>query len=140
MCAYGETRAWFVSGKSVACASYITKEEIDIHNKIFAHENGGHGPPLKWYKAQIANLDNEDDATIPPERLHVQQRTLLVTCSNDFIVNPAVQVESMRPFVKNLKVETMDTGHWLLIEKPEEVNAILKNFFEETEDLESTKV
>lgn len=34
----------------------------------------------------------------------------------------------MRPFVPDLKVETVNGGHWLQLEKEDEVNKILEEF------------
>lgn len=80
----------------------------------------------------MANLNTEDEAGIPPERFHIQQPTLLITCSQDPLAIAAMQEGAMRPFVKNLQVETVDTGHWLQLEKADEVNGFLKAFFEQT--------
>lgn len=135
LCNIDATRSWFAEGKSAPLASWISDEEFQTHKKIFNPSNGGLGPPLKWYKAQVANLNTQDESTILPENLNVQQRSLLITCSKDYIAVPAMQEEVMRPYVKNLKVETVETGHWLQLEKPGEVNAILQSFFEEVDEV-----
>jgi soluble epoxide hydrolase/lipid-phosphate phosphatase len=36
----------------------------------------------------------------------------------------------MKPLVPNLRVEDLDTGHWIMLEKPDEVNKILEDFIE----------
>ena len=36
----------------------------------------------------------------------------------------------MKRLVKNLEVKQLDTGHWLLLEKPDEVHQLLKEFLE----------
>lgn len=103
---------------------------MKTHNKIFAPENGGYGPPLNWYKCQIRHFNDEDEASIPAERSSIEQPTLLVTCSKDPVGNPDMAEAGTRPFVKNLQVKQIDTGHWLQLENPDEVNQILKKFFE----------
>ena len=103
---------------------------METHTKIFAPANGGYGPPLNWYKAQIRHFNDEDEASIPAERSFIEQPTLLVTCSQDPVGAPGVAEAGTRPFVKNLQVTQIDTGHWLQLEKPDEVNQILKHFFE----------
>ena len=37
----------------------------------------------------------------------------------------------MRPLVPDLKVENVNGGHWLQLEKPDEVNKILEEFMVE---------
>lgn len=85
---------------------------------------------MNWYKVQMANLNTDDETSVVPERINIQQPTLLITCSFDYVAVPAFQEGGMRPFVKNLKVEQVDTGHWAQVEKPAEINNMLQTFFE----------
>lgn len=128
----GAARAWFEERKSAAFAPYVSSNELEIHDSIFARENGGYGPPLNWYKAQIANLNTPDEAKLAQERLRIQAPTLLVKCSLDYVGVPALQEQNTRPWVDNLQVKEFATGHWVQLEKPDEVNRILKDFIEET--------
>lgn len=102
-----------------------------IHDKIFAPENGGYGPPLMWYEAQMANVNTSDEASLALERSHMQQPTLLISAEKDLIAIAAMQEQGMRPFVKDMRVEKADRGHWLQLEKPDEINPVLGKFFEE---------
>lgn len=131
MCLIGAARSWFTEGKTTARASYVSSEEIAVHDRIFSPENGGYGPPLMWYKAQMANVNVQDEASLAPERSHIQQPTLLITASKDYIAIPAMQEQGMRPFFKNLTVESVETGYWLQLEKPDEINQMLEKFFQE---------
>lgn len=131
LCNTSQMRSWFVEGKAAPLPPWITSEEIETHRRILSKKNGGFGPPLNWYKAQMGNFNTADEAEIHPERFNVHQRTLLITCAKDVLAIPAMQEGATRPFVKDLKVEKVETGHWLQLEKPEEVNEILKTFFEE---------
>ena len=131
MAPIGAARSWFTEGRTTALASYVSPVEMAIHDQIFALENGGYGPPLMWYKAQIANVNTSDEASLAPERSHIQQPTLLISAEKDLIAITAMQEQGMRPFVKDLRVETVDCGHWLQLEKPNEINRLLGKFFEE---------
>ena len=131
MAPLGAAKSWFTEHRTVALASYVTPEEIAIHDRIFAPENGGYGPPLMWYKAVMANVNTDDEATLGPEKSHIHQPTLLISASKDYIAIPAMQEQGTRPFFKDLRVETVETGHWLHLEKPEEVNRMLAEFLDE---------
>lgn len=131
VCPRGAIRDWFTEGKTVPYASWISKEEVETHKKILDPKDGGYAPPLNWYMAQMADLNDEDESSVAPERWHIQQPTLLITCSLDPIANASMQEQGMRPFVRNLKVEKMESGHWVQLEKREEVNQTLKVFFQE---------
>lgn len=129
---YGAARAWFEERKTAPMAPYVSAEEIETHDRIFAADMGGYGPSLNWYKAQIANLNTPDEASLAKERLYIQAPTLLVTCTLDYVGVPAVQEQNTRPWVENLQVKELATGHWVQLEKPDELNKVLKDFIEET--------
>lgn len=124
----GACRTCFTSGKTSPLASWVTTPELETQDEIFAPGNGGYGPALNWYKAQIANLNTPDDEGVSEDDRHVKQPTLLVTCGLDYIGVPALQEGGMRPWVKDLKVVELESGHWVQIEKADEVNEILENF------------
>ena len=90
--------------------------------------NGGYTPTLNWYKQQIANLNLNDEASIPEERKYIQQPALLVTCTHDAIAVPMMQVQGMRPWAKDLRVVEIESGYWVQLEKAEEVNMCLERF------------
>ena len=98
--------------------------------EIFSPSNGGFGPSLNWYKAQIANLNRPDEEDISEERKMIEKPTLLVTCAFDGIMPPQMQVEGMRPFCKDLKVKAFESGHFVQLEKADELNKSLETFIE----------
>lgn len=128
----GAARAWFEGSKTAPVGPYVSTEELELHDKIFAAQNGGYGPPLNWYKAQIANLNTPDEASLTPEKTHIHGPTLLVTCTFDYVGVPVMEEQNTRRWVRNLQVKELATGHWVQLEKPDEVNKILKDFIEET--------
>ena len=59
------------------------------------------------------------------------QPTLLIASTGYFITVTINFPELMRPLVPNLKVENVNGGHWLQLEKEDEVNKTLEGFIEE---------
>ncbi len=56
----------------------------------------------------------------------------LLIASTDYFITVTVNFpELMRPLVSDLKVEHVSGGHWLQLEKADEVNKILEGFIEE---------
>ena len=47
----GAARKCFENGVTAFFASWITPEEIKMHDSIFGSSEGGYNPPLNWYKA-----------------------------------------------------------------------------------------
>jgi soluble epoxide hydrolase / lipid-phosphate phosphatase len=56
---------------------------------------------------------------------------LLIASTGYFITTTIDFPEQMRPLVPDLKVEKVDGGHWLQLEKADEVNKTLERFIEE---------
>lgn len=55
----------------------------------------------------------------------------MLIASTDYFITVTVNfAEHMRPLVPDLKVETLSGGHWLQLEKADEVNKILEEFIE----------
>lgn len=65
---------------------------------------------------------------LPQDARVIKQPTLLITSSN-FISQASDFPAQMKPVVPNLKVEKQNTGHWIMLEEPDETNRILEEFF-----------
>lgn len=103
-----------------------------MHKKVFSKEQGGYGPPLNWYKCEIANLNVPDEAKVAKEDYYLKVPSLLVKCKYDPLGVPAVQEMGMKPWFEEefLTVVEIESGHWCLLEKPRETNEALERFFE----------
>lgn len=128
MCPIGATRSWFEEVKIVPTASWISSAELIIHDQIFNLSNGGYGPALNWYKAQIANVNCEDEAPLASGDMQFERPTLLVTCHKDPIVVADMQEKTTKQYANNLRVKHLETGHWVNLEQPSKVNEIIQEF------------
>lgn len=126
MCSVSACRTYFTTGKTGPIADWATHTEYTTHEKIFSQ--GGYGPSLNWYKAQMANLNADDEKDVTEEQKQIKQPTLLVTAKHDAIAVPQMQVDGTKPFAKDLTVVEIDAGHFVQIEKPEETNKALEEF------------
>ncbi|KAL8702612.1 MAG: hypothetical protein Q9201_004218 [Fulgogasparrea decipioides] len=129
-CPVGATREFYEKKTSGPLPAWISPSEIATYRNIFSAENGGFRGGLNWYRAQIGRLNATDEKDLPPERHQIHSPTLLVTSAKDYVGVPAMQEERMRPFAKDLEVQNLDCGHWVQLEKANEVNEILKKFFD----------
>jgi soluble epoxide hydrolase/lipid-phosphate phosphatase len=68
---------------------------------------------------------------IPTPAHTLSHPTLLISSTDNVITVTANFAEQMRPLVPDLKVERVSGGHWLQLEKADEVNKILDEFMEE---------
>lgn len=109
----------------------MPENEALTHSRIFSADNGGYRGGCNWYKAQMGNINAADEEAVPAERRRIEKPTLLVTCTDDYVAVPALQEGQMREFaVGGMEVKQVEAGHWVQLEKAEEVNAVLKDFFE----------
>lgn len=67
---------------------------------------------------------------ISEENRTVQQPTLYLESTN-FITATAAFADQMKAMVPNLSVKKLDCSHWIMLEKADETNAFLEQFFEE---------
>ncbi|KAK5048176.1 hypothetical protein LTR84_005846 [Exophiala bonariae] len=124
----GGLRTWLTKAPTVDLPEYLTPEDHEHFQRTFSVENGGYGPASNWYKAGLYNINEEDESGIPATHLKLMHPTLLIASTNYFITVTINFAEQMRLLVPNLRVETVTGGHWLQLERVDEVNTILNNF------------
>ncbi|KAK6598685.1 epoxide hydrolase [Botrytis cinerea] len=104
--------------------------DVEHFKNMFSPKNGGFGGAKNWYTMQLHGINEGDDKAITKERTIVHQPTLLITSTN-FISSGADFPSQMRPYIPNFRVERWECGHWIQLEKSDETNALLGEFFEE---------
>ncbi|KAE9371498.1 alpha/beta-hydrolase [Stipitochalara longipes BDJ] len=127
----GGFRTWLTEGKTADLPAYLTSEDHKHYQQAFSVEKGGYGPATNWYRASLRNINEEDEKKIPTSAHTLTHPTLLIASTGYFITVTINFPEQMRPLVPDLKVETVNGGHWLQLEKADEVNKILEEFMEE---------
>lgn len=78
----------------------------------------------------ISKMIDEALADMAESQSILHHRVLLLTCAKDPISLAEMHTQGTKPFVPDLKVNMLDTGHWPQLEAPEEVNAALRDFWE----------
>ncbi|KAF5648010.1 epoxide hydrolase [Fusarium sp. NRRL 52700] len=125
--ALGGLRSWLTKGKTTELPAYLTSEDHKHYEHAFSKERGGYGPAINWYRAGLRNINEEDERKIAAAAHTLTHPTLLIASTN--IITTAMNIpEQMRPFVPDLTVEKVAGGHWIQLEKPDEVNEILDKF------------
>ena len=67
---------------------------------------------------------------IPHTRVNITKPVLLLTAAKDPIGTPARAEAGTRPYVPDSRVQQIDSGHFMMLEKANEVNEALSAFFE----------
>ncbi|KIW17537.1 hypothetical protein PV08_04731 [Exophiala spinifera] len=128
MCPVGAVEEWVLADRQAAWGEFLTEEDHRVRREETADELGGL-PTLAWYKAAAWNLNYEVEKDLAEEAKYLHQPTIYITCANDYIAVPRAQLPQMTPWVPNLEVKELDTGHWAFLQRPEVVNEALEAFF-----------
>ena len=96
----------------------LSSEEKQVY--VDAFTAGGFTSPINYYRNWTHNWQVSEAV-----EQTVRVPTLFIGAVNDVIISPE-QIEAMRPYVANLKIEMLENcGHWSQQEKPDEVNTLL---------------
>ncbi|OQE22697.1 hypothetical protein PENFLA_c012G06001 [Penicillium flavigenum] len=96
----------------------LSEEELEFYTNEFAR-SGIHGP-LNWYRTRDVNY--EDELAILDRVIQIP--TLFIQGLRDQALPPHLG-KSMAKQVPRLTLRQVNTSHWALWEKPEEVNEII---------------
>ncbi|KAL8710446.1 MAG: hypothetical protein Q9225_007287, partial [Loekoesia sp. 1 TL-2023] len=67
---------------------------------------------------------------IPKSSANLTKPVLLLTAAKDPIGTPARAELSTRPYAPDLIVKSIDSGHFTMLEKADEINEAMREFFE----------
>ncbi|KAL8873180.1 MAG: hypothetical protein Q9215_001687 [Flavoplaca cf. flavocitrina] len=130
LCPLGAVQKFYQNEMTGPLPNWMSKSEMENHKQIFSPENGGYRGGLNWYKAHMLNLNSDDEKNVPSDRLQTDKPALLVVCTKDCVAIPSMQEQDMRAFASDVMVESLDCGHWVQLEKANEVNEIVTSFIE----------
>jgi soluble epoxide hydrolase / lipid-phosphate phosphatase len=123
---YGGAESFIKSGSVDPRPSWVSEEEYDNHKRIL--ERGGLTGPLNWYKMYIQGVDDKIEAPLSEEDKKISVPVLLINAEQDVICKPAMQTMVANTYLTNVTIETLDCGHWVMLEKPKETIEALESF------------
>ena len=127
-------KSWLTTGCHTHIASYINDEEKEHHHKVFGND---YLACINWYNRGIRNLGvDEEKAMLENGTIKnggiIGKETLMITGLKDVVCGADRARVGMRESVDRgfLRVVDLDAGHWIMLEKREETNRVLGEFFE----------
>jgi pimeloyl-ACP methyl ester carboxylesterase len=87
---------------------------------------------MRWYRNVLENCAFEEERASQLDPV-VKLPALIVLANRDAFGIPALQEKTTTACIPDLRVKSVDAGHWLMLEKEDEVNKYLQDFFEEIE-------
>lgn len=105
----------------------LTSREMDFYVDEFAR-HGIHGP-LNWYRTREANFVDDLELLDQDgrEKRSIQQPVLFVQAKRDTAL-PPFMADKMEEKIPLLTRREIDTSHWALWQKPEEINEMIKEW------------
>ncbi|MGX7025930.1 alpha/beta fold hydrolase [Vagococcus hydrophili] len=103
---------------SVALGEAVMSDE-DLSVYISGFQKNGFTPSINWYR----NLDRNWHLLGEVSPI-VEQKTLMVYGEKD-VIPP---LPNIKDFVPNIDVKSLDAGHWVQEERPEELNEMILNW------------
>ncbi|KAF5964358.1 epoxide hydrolase [Fusarium bulbicola] len=123
----GALEDWVQADKRATWGEYLSEEDHRKRREATADGLGGL-PTMAWYKANVQNLNYEAEKDIAEENKYLYHPTLYLTSAKDYIAVPRSMLPRMKPWVPDLEVQEIDSGHWAFLHYPEVVNKALESF------------
>jgi len=100
-----------------------------MRDRIFS--KWGHRGPLSWYKAAMRGVNTADEAAVAEADRPCRLPTLLVVSEQDYVTRADMQTAKSKEWVPDLRIETLDCGHWIQLERPEKLSRLMEHFAQE---------
>ncbi|TAQ85884.1 hypothetical protein B7494_g5794 [Chlorociboria aeruginascens] len=120
------------SDRNCEVASYISPEEKAAHHAAFG---GDYSAATNWYHRGINNIGvDEEIAEVKKGKFKqkIGKETLMITGLKDPVCLAQIARSSMKGNVETgkLKMVDVEASHWIMLERKEQTNEILGDFFE----------
>lgn len=128
----GAAAEYVKAGRTDPLPSWYTLEEYTLRDRILAQ---GYRGPLNWYKAAMRGINEVDEAKIPDANKDCHLPTLLIVSEKDYVTRADMNIATTKERAPDLRVKNFaDCGHWIQLERPNELHQLLEEFALELAD------
>ncbi|KAL9112409.1 MAG: hypothetical protein Q9227_003251 [Pyrenula ochraceoflavens] len=120
----GKAAEFVRSGKTTPLPSWYSLDEYTVRDRIFA--KSGFMGGLSWYKSAMQGINSSDEAEVSDKECPLPN--LLVVSEQDYVTRADMQSAKSKEWVPDLRIETLDCGHWIQLERPDELFKLLEGF------------
>ncbi|KAJ7590104.1 alpha/beta-hydrolase [Mycena floridula] len=126
----GDLEAWLKADKIADIQDYVSADEVKHHREIL--QKGGMAGPLCYYGIMTSedNIDFNDDLAIPEQNIMVTKPVFFGAALRDLVCLASMQKMILAKTCTNTTVCDYDAGHWVMVEKKDEVNRDLLAWIE----------
>jgi soluble epoxide hydrolase/lipid-phosphate phosphatase len=122
----GKGADYVSTGKVDPLPSWYNLSEYTTRDRILAAK--GYRGPLNWYKAGMRGINLPDEEELSEEDRHCKVPTLLAFSDQDYVTRADMQTQNSKKWVKDYRIEVLNSGHWIQLEKPAELQKLFEGF------------
>ncbi|KAI8952477.1 alpha/beta-hydrolase [Xylaria longipes] len=121
-------RAWLAANKTTELPSWLSIEDKATFLRTYSQADTVVGS-LNYYKAEMRGVQAPGEASLTDEDRKLKVPVLEISCADDLITRPEVETQETKPWaVAGYEELSVQAGHWLMLERPDEVSQILIDF------------
>ncbi|KAI1932862.1 hypothetical protein LOZ12_000267 [Ophidiomyces ophidiicola] len=125
----GKAAEFVRAGRTTALPSWYSLADYTLRDRIFA--KGGYAGPLSWYKSAMRGVNTEDEAAVPESDIPCPLPNLFIAAQQDYVCRADLQSAQAKKWVPDLRIKTIDCGHWVQLEEPDLLSNLIVEFAEE---------
>ncbi|KIJ68099.1 hypothetical protein HYDPIDRAFT_83277 [Hydnomerulius pinastri MD-312] len=130
----GEMEEFVKQGQRLGQAPYVTNEHYEHIKKSLLE--GGLASPLNWYKSNLQGVNNhikDSTSALSEEQIKIRKPAFMAVAKFDYVCVRDYAIGEIEKYAAGgLTLVEFDTGHWLLLEQPEEYNNALEQWITST--------
>lgn len=127
-CTRGAMREYLLADERVELKSYA-KDRKWREPWMELVKRNGLAAPLNWYHAMKDNHQFEAEKELPKHRFRVNVPVLFLGSTRDAVsLTSAIKFPQEKGLLPDLEVKEIESGHWVTMEKPEEVGQAIVGF------------
>ncbi|KAJ7288891.1 Alpha/Beta hydrolase protein [Mycena rebaudengoi] len=116
----GKLKERLLNDKVPLPASSLTPDEVARERSSLLE--GGLAAPLCWYKQDTTNAVAADNKLVPKENYIIKQPVFFGGGHEDYVCVPKAMLFTMKDVCPNLTVREYQTGHWIQLSAPDQLN------------------
>ena len=114
-------RHWIGESRRTERAEFLSEADEEVLRALVRE---GMASKLNWYRSAIQNVDFDDEKNLSGA---LKRPVLFIGGAKDAICIPQAFAEQ-KNFIGDLQETVVDSSHWIMEEKPDEVNRLVEDF------------
>ncbi|TGJ86007.1 hypothetical protein E0Z10_g2761 [Xylaria hypoxylon] len=121
-------RAWLAANKTTDLPSWLSTDDKDTWLRTYSQPDTV-AATLNYYKGMMRGVQVESEASLTNEDRELKVPVLGLGGAEDSVTLSSAIIEVTKPWAKaGYEERIINSGHWMMLEKPDEINQILIDF------------